>query len=93
VNTSPWFMAPFIATVVLLMISDRGRLCLRMVTTYRRGTVREEQGMDDTTTESTESQRPPVNISGHARLSSRGDATSKVILPRIDPPTESLELI
>jgi hypothetical protein len=93
VNTSPWFMAPFIATVVLLMISDRGRLCLRMVTTYRRGTVREEQGMDDTTTESTDSQRPPVNISGHARLSSRGDATSKVILPRIDPPTESLELI
>jgi hypothetical protein len=93
VNTSPWFMAPFIATAVRLTISDRRRLCLRMITTYRRGTVREEQGIDDTAAESTESRRPPVNISGHARLSSRGDATSKVILPRIDPPTGSLELI
>jgi hypothetical protein len=84
VNTSSWFMAPFIATAVRLTISDRGRLCLRMVTTYRRGTVREEQGMDDTAVKNTESRRPPVNISGHARLSSRGDATSKVILPRIN---------
>jgi hypothetical protein len=86
VNTSPWFMAPFIATAVRLTINDRGRLCLRMVTTYRRGTVREEQGMDDTAAENTESRRPPVNISSHARMSSLGDATSKVILPRIDSP-------
>jgi hypothetical protein len=66
VSTSLWFMAPFIATAVQLTISDCERLCLRMVTMYRRGTVREEQGMDDTTVESTESRRPPVNISCHA---------------------------
>jgi hypothetical protein len=70
VNTSPWSMALFIATVVRLTISDRGRLCSRMATTYRRGTVREEQGMDDTAVELTEPRRPPVNNSGHARLNS-----------------------
>jgi hypothetical protein len=64
VNTSPWFIALFIATAVRLMISDRGRLCLRMVTTYRRGTVREEQGMGDTAAESTESRQSLVNIFG-----------------------------
>jgi hypothetical protein len=42
--------------------------------------------MGDTAAGSTESRRPPVNISGHARLSSWDDATSKVILTRIDFP-------
>jgi hypothetical protein len=42
--------------------------------------------MGDTAAGSTESRRPSVNISGHARLSSRDDGSSKVILPRIDLP-------
>jgi hypothetical protein len=75
-------MALFIATSVRLTISDRGRLCSRMETTYRRGTVREDQGMGDTTVELTESRRPPVNNSGHARLDPRDGATFEVILPR-----------
>ena len=37
--------------------------------------------MGDTTAEITESRRPPVNISGHARLGMRDGATSEVILP------------
>jgi hypothetical protein len=86
VNTSTWSMALFIATAVWLTISDRGRLCSRMETMYRRGTVREEQGMDDTVVELTEPRRPPVNNSGHARLNSRDGATFEAILPRIDSP-------
>jgi hypothetical protein len=86
-------MALFIATAVQLTINDRGRLCSRMATTYRRGIVREEQGMDDTTVELTKPQRPPVNNSGHAWLNSRDDATFEAIVPRIDSPTGSLELI
>jgi hypothetical protein len=78
VNTSLWFMVLFIATAVRLMISDRGRLYSRMATTYRRGTIREEQGMDDTAVKSTEPRRPPENNSGHALLSARDGATSKV---------------
>jgi hypothetical protein len=81
-NTSPWSMVLFIATAVQLTISDRGRLCSRMATMYRRGTVREEQGMCDTAVELTESRRPPVNNSGHARLDPRDGATSRFILPR-----------
>ena len=53
-------MALFIATSVRLTISDRGRLCSRMATTYRRGTVRGNRGMGDTTAEVTEPRRPPV---------------------------------
>jgi hypothetical protein len=85
VNTPQWSMVLFIATAVRLMISDRGRLCSRMATTYRRGTVMEEQGMDDTAVKSTEPRRPPVNNSGHARLSSRDGATSKVTSARSIP--------
>jgi hypothetical protein len=65
-NTSPWSMALFIATAVRLTISDRGRLCSRMATAV----------------ELTESRRPPVNNSGHARLDPRDGATSRFILPR-----------
>jgi hypothetical protein len=85
VNTPPWSMVVFIATVVRLMISDHGRLCSRMATTYRRGTVRGNRSMGDTAAENTESRRPPVIISGHARLSSRDGATSKVTSPRSNP--------
>jgi hypothetical protein len=60
VNTSPWSMVLFIAMAVRLTISDHGRLCSRMATTYRRGTVRGNRGMGDTTAEVTEPRRPPV---------------------------------
>jgi hypothetical protein len=85
VNTPPWSMVLFIATAVRLTISDCGRLCSRMTTTYIRGIVSEEQGMNDTAVKSTEPRRPPVNNSGHARLSSRDGATSKVTSPRSNP--------
>jgi hypothetical protein len=38
--------------------------------------------MGETAAELTESRRPPMNNSGHARLDSRDGATSEVILPR-----------
>jgi hypothetical protein len=60
VNTPSWSMVLFIATAVRLMISDRGRLCSHMETTYRRGTVRQNRGMGDTVAEVTEPRRPPV---------------------------------
>jgi hypothetical protein len=60
VNTSPWSMVLFIATTVQLTTSDRGRLCSRMATTYRRGTVRGNRGMGDTAAEVTEPQRPSM---------------------------------
>jgi hypothetical protein len=40
--------------------------------------------MGDTAVDLTESRRPPVNNSGHARLSLRDGATFDAILPAID---------
>jgi hypothetical protein len=79
-------MVLFIATAVQLTISDRGRLCSRMATTYRRGTVREIEAWVTPRQKWPSHSDRRWDISGHARLSSRDGATSKVYFSAIKSP-------
>ena len=93
VNTSPWSMVLFIATAVRLTISDHGRLCSRMATTYRRGTVRGNRGMGDTAAEVTEPRRPPVGYLRPRTTELAGWCHVQSYLLRDQIPTDSSELI
>jgi hypothetical protein len=93
VNTSSWPMVLFIATAVRLTIGDRGRLCSRMATTYRRGTVRGNRGMGDTAAKVTEPWRLPVGYLRPRTTEFVGWCHVQSYLSAIKSPTDSFELI